>query len=1189
MWVRFSKLALGRLLTALLVVSSVSISLTAQTSQGVIAGVVLDPTGATVSGAKVDAKNEATGVTLNTMTTADGNYRFAAVPAGVYDITVTSQGFKTETRTGVRVQVSATTAADFNLTVGTVTEAVTVAGEATAIQSESADVGTVIDNRQEIELPLALGGVGAMRSPEAFVFLTPGATGPGTGNSNNGIFISKIGGGQNFGNEILLDGIDIERTENGSSFDEAAPSVEAIREFRVITSTIPAEYGRTTGGVESFITKSGTNAFHGTAYDIFRNEDLDANGWFNNHYLLTCAPGDSACRDRFQRPRDRKNDYGVNLGGPVWIPKLYNGKDKTFFFFNWEQYQQSVGSSIVSTLPTAAERNGDFSALLTNKQIGTNPCTGQPVVQGQIFDPTTTTTGPGGVLCRQPFPGNVIPSSQISQVSKNFLALLPQPNTSAALNNYSLAGSFPLFNTAYEIRIDHNISQNSKFFASYHSRENARYVGGVQLPAPIDPNGWNQDFITHYGRFGWDYVFSPTVLNELTIGYNRTNSQNFTTGALQARAGNFNWGAKLGIANVCCQEFPIVTVGEGFPNLGRANNDFNVDNGERLEDQVSWTKGKHSLAFGVDLRNQLYSTYAYDNDTGTYNFARAQTAATPTLTGSSGNGFASFLIGDLSHAARQVTGHVGRWTMPYFAVYVKDDYKARPNLTFNLGLRWDVDVPRVESHNDTSNFSPTTPNPGAGGRPGAMVFGTNCHCNTRWADTYYKDFGPRFGFAWTPSRFNNGLVVRGGYGIYYAPLLYTDFGGNQQQGYSATPSFSSPDAFSAAFNWTNGFPATPAPPFLDPTLLNGQSGANYIAPQYGRPGMIQNWSIQVQKQLGKDMVATVGYVGSTANHLRSAIQNINNIPIQDFSLGDQLLQNVAGNTAGVPLPYPGFKGQVQQALRPFPQYQWIYTDTLQNLGHSSYEALQATLERRFAKGLSVQASFAWQKNITDSDSALPGINAGVNQIQNPQNLNLEKAISQQDVPIVFTAAWLYELPFGHGKHWLNHGIGGAVLGGWQLGGVQRYQSGAPVSFGCANGIPGWDNCIRFSRNVSQSLFSQSVQNGSFDPFADRYYNPAAFYDPNAGRSGNQPWMLGTMPRVSSDARMQPYLNEDFSIIRNFRVREPITMQLKAELLNAFNRHLWSPPDTGPNSPTFGLVNGTIDGPRNVQFTLRLLF
>ncbi|MDQ6664923.1 MAG: hypothetical protein M3Z23_11070, partial [Acidobacteriota bacterium] len=262
---------------------------------------------------------------------------------------------------------------------------------------------------------------------------------------------------------------------------------------------------------------------------------------------------------------------------------------------------------------------------------------------------------------------------------------------------------------------------------------------------------------------------------------------------------------------------------------------------------------------------------------------------------------------------------------------------------------------------------------------------------------------------------------------------------------------------------------------------------------------------------------------------------------------------------------------------------------LQNSGQSTYEALQATLERRFSSGISLQASFAWQKNITDADSILPGINGGTQQIQNPDNLRQEKAISIQDIPLVFTVAYLYELPFGKGKKFLSgSNIASSVLGGWQVGGVQRYQSGEPIAFGCAQGIPGWDNCIRFNRVPGQSPLSDAAKSGHFDPFASRYYNPAAFVDPNLNRNGGA-YQFGNYPRVNSDVRMKPYYNEDFSIIRNFSVREGISVQLKGELLNAFNRHIFSRPDTGPNSPNFGLVTGTIDGPRNVQFTLRVNF
>ena len=323
----------------------VPFALYAQTNEGILAGTVLDSSGAAIEGAQVVIKNEATAQTLTSTTGPSGAFRFPSVPIGLYDVTASHAGFTSVTQSGVNVQISSTASITITLNVGQTEQTVTVQADATRIETESSDIGTVITSRQVVELPLALGGVGAMRSPEAFMFLAPGTAGPGTANSNNGIFISKIGGGQNFGNEILLDGTSMLRTENGSSFDEAAPSVEAISEFKVLTSTIPAEYGRTTGGIETFTTKSGTNSYHGTAYDILQNDDLDANSWFNNGYAARCAPGDTACRDQYARPINKKNDYGGNFSGPVWIPKLYNGKNKTFFFFNWEQYTQHIGGT----------------------------------------------------------------------------------------------------------------------------------------------------------------------------------------------------------------------------------------------------------------------------------------------------------------------------------------------------------------------------------------------------------------------------------------------------------------------------------------------------------------------------------------------------------------------------------------------------------------------------------------------------------------------------------------------------------------------------------------------------------------------------------------------------------------------------------------------------------------------------
>lgn len=904
-----------------------------------------------------------------------------------------------------------------------------------------------------------------------------------------------------------------------------------------------------------------------------------------------CAPGDSACRTTYSTPPDRKNDFGLNLGGPLHIPKLYDGTNKTFFFFNGEQYRQNVGATYVSTVPTLAQRSGDFSQLLTTVQVGTNPCDGSPVFRGQIFDPATQRIGPTGVPCRTAFAGNVIPPDRIAQVAKTVLNYLPAPTSAGASQNYTHSDANPLANTVWTLRIDHSFSAKSRIFGMYSGRDNTRYTSaGRAYPAPADSNGWNQDFITHYARIGWDYTFTPTLLNHLNIGFNRTNSLNYTDSALAGLTQNTDWDVKLGILGASGINFPNFSFGEGIRTMGRTNNSDNVDNGWRFNESLMWVKGRHNLMVGADVRRQLYSRIGQGAQSGVFNFARNQTAASQALSAASGNGFASFLLGAVGTANLYRTSHYPRWLSGYYAVFVQDDFKVTKSLTLNLGLRYNLDSPRLESFNDTSNFSPTAPNPAAGNRPGALVFGTTCNCNTRWAETYHKAFSPRLGFAWSPTALHNWTVLRGAYGIFYGPLQYTDSGAQTIQGYAATPDFFNADNFTPGFSLNAGFPAYPAPPVLNPSYVNGQN-PYYVAPRFGRPSMTQNWSLQIQQKLTSDLMATLGYVAQRSTHLRSNLLNINNISPSFFALGDALtapLGSAVAQQAGVGAPFQGFAGNVSQALRPFPQYGRINTTVLENVGQTSYHSLQATLEQRFHAGLNLQGSFTWSKTLTDADSLIPQTNAGVNQNQNPYNLDLDKALSIQDIPLTLTFAWLYELNFGSGKKWLNRGFVSKAVGGWQIGGVQRYQSGEPVSFGCATAIPGWDNCIRFSLGAGP-VYSQSVLTGAFDPFVNRYYNAAAFVDPNAGRRGG-PYQFGNYPRVNGDARMRPYYNEDFSIIRNMRIIESATLQLKAELLNAFNRHVFASPDTSsPFSPNFGLVTGTIDSPRAVQFTLRLNF
>src|SRR5260370_713143 len=373
----------------------------AQSDRGTLAGTILDSSGAVVSQAAIPVTGVDTGTVDKGVSGSSGAYRIQDIRVGNYNVKVAGTGFKTAERTGIVIQVNTVSSLDITMQIGDAKETMTIVADAPTIETESSDIGTVVDKRQIQDLPLALNSTGQshLRSTESFVFLAPGTAGPGTNSDSpsSGIFESKLSGGQNFSTEVLLDGVSIVHAELGSTFDENAPSVEALNEFKVTTSTIPAEFGRTSGGVESFTTKSGVNAFHGTAFDILRNDKLDANSWFNNNQV-----------PRAPKPADHQNDFGGSFGGPIWIPKLYNGRNKSFFFFEWEQYRNNEGTTSVGTLPTDAERTGDFSALLGAPTGATNPCdSNHTILKGQIFDPSTTTTV-GGVPCRKPFPGNKI-------------------------------------------------------------------------------------------------------------------------------------------------------------------------------------------------------------------------------------------------------------------------------------------------------------------------------------------------------------------------------------------------------------------------------------------------------------------------------------------------------------------------------------------------------------------------------------------------------------------------------------------------------------------------------------------------------------------------------------------------------------------------------------------------------------
>jgi hypothetical protein len=1213
--------SLSRLLLFVLFFLGTAATTFAQSDRGTIAGTVLDSSGGAVEGAQVTATGEQTGTVYTATTGPTGGFRIGDVRIGIYRVTVATASFKTAEKTGVVVQVNSVSSLEYTLQPGDVKETTTVIADAPSLQTENSEIGTVVSTRQIQDLPLALNANGQsfLRSVQSFVFLTPGTAGPGTNSdaSSSGIFESKIAGGQNFSTEVLLDGASTARPDSGSAFDQNAPSVEAISEFKVSTSTYSSAYGRTSGGVQSFSTKSGTNAYHGTAFDLLRNDKLNANSWTNNFHG---AP----------KPRDHQNDFGGSLGGPVRIPKLYNGHDKTFFFFSYEQYRNNQGTSNVTTLPTDAERAGDFSALLGGPTGAINPCDNSPVLTGQIFDPSTTKTV-NGTQCRTAFPGNKI-TTPLSSVAQNVLSFLDvHPNLpgqqNGLVNNFLFTASKPIRDTTMTFRIDQNWGTRNKFFFSYSSRDQEVLNGTPAIPPPMDPNFFNSNF-THYTRFGWDRTIGSTMVNHFNIGLNRLN--NFSKG--ESVTGP-EWNSVLGITGASGPVFPQFSfqgspLSIGYQGFSTANADGNLPNGLIVADGFAWVKGRHTLNFGFDWRSYQFSRLSLANQSPSYTFQNFQTAYTPNNS-QTGDPFASFLIGVPHEESLQVNSVFPRWASNYYAGYVQDDFKFRKNLTLNLGLRYEVETPRHEAHDAQSVLDLTAENPGTPGTPGAMIYGSGAS----GADTYYRNIGPRVGFAYAPSKlfgwFDN-TVLRGGYSIYYAALTYSDFGNNLTSGTSARPDFVSPDKFTPVQALDQGFPSFPPPSNAqDPTLNNGKF-PDYVAPDYGRPGMVQNWSLELQHQLATDLILSVAYVGSHSTRLHSNLAQINTINPQFLSLGTKLNDPVLSATGqatlaslGVTVPSwfeplygPSGNDLVGQLLRPHPNFQSIGTNCcLENLGQSTYNALQMKLERRFRNGLNILASYTYSKTLTDADSSFPtftGFNSNVFGAQNPYNLKAEKSVSFQDIPHTFVLSYLYELPAGPGKKYFNHGVASKVLGGWQVSGVHRYQNGSPLvinEFATSPNFTGGN--YRFSTIPGAPLISPNAS--SFNPFGadsgckantdgtftakstNNFFNCAALLDPNASATlvAQQGYVFGNLPVAFSNIRSPGYINEDFAIIKRTYITEGQSIIFKLDIPNAFNRHVFGGIDGNPTSSTFGVPGGgnhsVLNAARQLQITLRYQF
>jgi len=1163
-----------------------ALSLNAQTTNGSIQGTVTDPSGAAIGRAIVTGRNLDTGLTITTVTTDAGLYVLANLPPGRYSVTVEGPSLKKYAREGVTVHTDATVALDVQMELGAVTENVTVIADAGQLETATSDIGATVERSLVANLPLEVSGT--IRNPVQFITLVPGFVGNvGNDPGSNSTDDFKVNGGQEGGTDVLVDGVSISLVSPNTQWNKGV-STEAVQEFKVLQSNFSPEYGESGDGIVSLTLKSGTNELHASAYDFLRNRALDANSWKNNTLGLP-------------KSVNTQNDFGFTGGGPVWVPHLYNGRDKTFFFFSYEGFRFRNGGTGTPSVPTEAFRKGDFSALLPGTQL---------------YDPTTHAAIPGNILTNDP---NFTPSAVMTKV----FALLPPTNGNLQKNVVDHTLSSTRANL-FDVKIDHIISTKQRISGGF-DYDNTK-TGSISSLTPIFGSSLPQN--TRYARFSHNYIFGPSVVNQFLLGFSRR-----FRGEVANSLGQ-GYPAKIGLTGVQNTTFPCIKfTASPFDYESLLNNcgdsEF-VDNVYQLNDSVSWIKGKHNLKFGGGVRLLQFNVRRLTQSSGEFDFNAAETSSTGTSIGTGGDPVASSLFGRVNTATLNYGAFSGvRYKDYYF--YAQDSYKLRPRLTLNYGLRYDLDLPASEAFDRFSAVDPNLANPGAGNILGAYTyFGTGSGRNGRKRpqDTYKKAFGPRVGFAYS---INDKTVLRGGYGIFYEPLKEGSFADQDGLGFfnrqTITPTNGGPTQIDNGV--TRIFPSSG--PFT-PSAQNGSNGVILVPASSGRPADIQTWNLDIQRQITTNMVVSVAYVGSKGTHLPALNIVPNQVNPSFLSLGSDLTKNVTCLTngscpnainAGVKLPYPGFTGNINQALRPFPQYgnfnQEDNSFTPDRTGNSTYHAMQMQVDKRFAQGLSFLVSYTVSKNITDADSAGPGVSGfiGTNSFvgQNSYNRGAEKAVSQLDTPQSLVASFFYELPVGHGKRYLHEG--GAVdriVGGWYVSGVGSYKSGTPTTvYGPCNGTAGdvlFGGCESANTGIARVNVVPGVpetnKSSNFNTATTSFYNSAAF-------TLAAPLTFGNEPRSLSHARTFGGRNEDISLGKKTRLYgEKATIDFRAEFFNIFNRHIYQAPggfDSGLNSP-FVPVGGTFpdgktkcngpfacgfgaisnsSGPRTIQFGLKIAY
>jgi len=1067
----------------------------AQAVRATLVGRVTDQSGAVVPGTKLTLVNSGTNETHTVTVGENADFVFTQLAPGQYTLTTEHEGFRKDVRTGISLEVGQEARIDIALQVGALSEQIEVTAAAPLISSESAAIGNVVDQKKVVELPL--NGRGYLQ----LAFLQPGVSAPAQGSTIGFRGGMNIAGSNEVSTQYILDGVD--NNDEASNQPLHTPVLDAVQEFRVLTGTYSAEYGRQSGGQVVVTTKSGTNQLHGTAWDFYRNSVLDARNFFTPQKLSFI-----------------RSQYGTTLGGPI-------RRDKTFFFVSWENQNRGNGVSSLAEVPPAAFRNGDFSSLNV-----------------ALKNPFNNFA---------PFQGNQIPKSLWSPQGSGLLALFPLPNLDNPQNNIVSSSKGHYDSDQFSIRVDHRFGEKDQMYGSYQFLDSHElYPLSNPLCSARSVPGWgcNEMSRTQQANTGWTHIFSPSLVNEARVGYIRFGfyrlQQDDTVdvvnalhigGLPDAGVTPFNNGApQIALTG-------YVTIG-GATNLpqGRHDNNYNyIEN-------MTWTKGSHTMKWGVDYLHILFNSFFTSNGRGAFAFQNTFT----------GNAVADLLLGLPQSATRNPGTPFHNAISDNYGVYFQDDWKVTPRLTINFGLRWDLDLPARERVNKIASFDPITDTlkDAQGFRwhiengllvavPDPSLLGANL-----W-DTDWNNFAPRFGIAWRPFG-GTKTVIRSGFGSFYNHQILgngiTPLNRNSPYRNSQTAG-----PFSAASN-----------PL--PNLANAFSGNPSATP----PGIAQNfvssytneWSVGIQRELASNLLLDVSYVGNESHKL-PIVWNLNQA-------------------------FPGTVGSVQ-SRRPYQPWGNITGGFISSIGNANYNGLQIRLERRFATGLSFIASYAWSKSIdTGANISTSGNNSNAS-AQDARNLNGDRGLSDYNVPQRFVGSFVWDLPGAKSNKALSF-----VTSGWQLKGIFTAQQGQPFTV-----YDGIDQSSTGANNDRPNVIGDwHVAN----PGVNGWFNTCTILA-NGTRSNCQPgqspaWQIapaGTFGNAGRNILSGPgLLNFDTGVSRQFRATERLSIQFRAEIFNIINRANFFLPATVVSSSSYGTITQAADqtntgSQRQIQFALKVVF